>query len=329
MLKLMVYTDGTPASHDALRFAAELRQGLTAELAVVTVRSGTHAAEEPAPVGRPIALLPSPTLPLGPRILLDALAVLADEGLLERPADITLHDMPKGHVFVCKAADGARLAFYEVFGPFVEALNREVDEHGYDLLVIAPPRRGKVGRLVRGDTTRKLALDLHTSLLVVRGGGPRSRYVVCADGSAASRRLFSLLGQMLPAISAQVELVCVASSETESDRLQEIQAWLRQAQEWLNACGQGGIAVMKAGNSPLEAILEAAGQEAVIVLGASLRHDVYRRMRGSLPLQVLAATEASVLLVKRPPEAGTEFLKGPSLCAIQSPVPMDYPDNGS
>jgi nucleotide-binding universal stress UspA family protein len=314
MLKLMVYTDGTPASHGALRFAAALRQGLEAELVVVTVRSGTHAAEEPAPVGRPIALLQSPTLPLGPRILLDALAVLVDEGLLERPANVTLHDMPKGHVFVCKAADGARFAFYEVFGPFVEALNHEVDEHGYDLLVIAPPQRGKMGRLVRGDTTRKLALDLHTSLLVVRGGGPRSRYVVCADGSAASRRLFSLLGQMLPAIAAQVELVCVASSETQSDRLQEIQIWLRQAQEWLNACGQGGIAVLKAGNSPLEAILEAAGREAVIVLGASLRHDVYRRMRGSLPMRVLQHTPSSVLIVKRLPEEDIDFLKDPYAC---------------
>jgi nucleotide-binding universal stress UspA family protein len=315
MLKLLVYTDGTPASQEALRFAAALRQRLGAELAVVTVRSGTHAAEEPAPVGRELPLSQRAQLPQGPRRLLTALDELVDQDVLARPAGITLRDMPKGHMFVCKGADGTRIPFYELFGPFVEALNREVDEHGYDLLLIAPPRRGAMGRLVRGDTTRKLALDLHTSMLVVRGGGPRSRYVVCTDGSAASRRQFSLLGQLLPAISTPVELVCVATSEMQTSRCQEIQAWLQQAQDWLEACGQGGTVAIKKGQDPVRAILETAGREAIIVLGASLRHDVYRRVRGSLPLQVLAAAEASVLLVKRPAAAGVEFLKDPAVCA--------------
>jgi nucleotide-binding universal stress UspA family protein len=39
----------------------------------------------------------------------------------------------------------------------------------------------------------------------------------------------------------------------------------------------------------------------VIVMGASLRHDVYRRLMGSLPLRVLARTSSSVLLAKQPP----------------------------
>jgi nucleotide-binding universal stress UspA family protein len=40
----------------------------------------------------------------------------------------------------------------------------------------------------------------------------------------------------------------------------------------------------------------------VIVMGASLRHDVMRRMLGSLPMQVLDLTESSLLLAKLPPE---------------------------
>jgi hypothetical protein len=44
-------------------------------------------------------------------------------------------------------------------------------------------------------------------------------------------------------------------------------------------------------------------------MGASLRHDVHRRVRGSLPLQVLAKTDSSVLLAKLPPEVDTDFFK--------------------
>jgi nucleotide-binding universal stress UspA family protein len=56
------------------------------------------------------------------------------------------------------------------------------------------------------------------------------------------------------------------------------------------------------GAHPAEAISAAAGEKAVIFIGASLRHDVYRRLKGSLAIQILARTEASVLVVKGLPE---------------------------
>ena len=48
------------------------------------------------------------------------------------------------------------------------------------------------------------------------------------------------------------------------------------------------------------------------------QHDVYRRMVGSLPMRVLTLSEASVLLVKLPPEANEEFLKAPFSCGNDS-----------
>ena len=62
------------------------------------------------------------------------------------------------------------------------------------------------------------------------------------------------------------------------------------------------------------AICAEAGKDSVILMGASLRHDVYRRMRGSLPMQILDETQSSVLLVKLPAEAGNDFLKTPFTC---------------
>ncbi|MEN8692770.1 MAG: universal stress protein, partial [Desulfobacterales bacterium] len=68
------------------------------------------------------------------------------------------------------------------------------------------------------------------------------------------------------------------------------------------------------GDNPAELIIKVAGDSAIIVMGASLRHDVYRRMLGSLPMQVLSQTESSVLLVKLPPEADSDFFKDPFTC---------------
>ena len=88
MIKLLVYTDGKPAAVGALRFAVELKKRLAAELAVITVRSGTHATEEPPPVGIDIPLANRQSLPRGLQILVAATDVLADEGLDRLGGDV-------------------------------------------------------------------------------------------------------------------------------------------------------------------------------------------------------------------------------------------------
>jgi hypothetical protein len=51
-----------------------------------------------------------------------------------------------------------------------------------------------------------------------------------------------------------------------------------------------------------------------VVVGASLRHDVYRQTRGSLPIRLLSRARASVLLVKTPPAADPAADSGPLAC---------------
>jgi nucleotide-binding universal stress UspA family protein len=89
---------------------------------------------------------------------------------------------------------------------------------------------------------------------------------------------------------------------------------LQHARNWLENCDKNGRLHLLEGDNPAELIIEAAGGSAVIVMGASLRHDVYRRMLGSLSMQVLSQTESSVLLVKLPPEADSDFFKDPFTC---------------
>ena len=315
MIKLLVYIDGKPDAGRALHFAAEFKKRLNAELSVITVRSGTHAAEEPPPVGAKLTADQKAELPHGGlRTLLDYASVLVDEGVLAPIDSIQIRDIPQGHMFVCNGAAGDRIAFYECFGPFVEAINKEVDEHGYNLLIAALQRRGRLGRLLIGSTTRKLALDLHTSLLVVRGGGPDNRFLLCADGSPSAQQQFPVLKQLLPAIQQPIDILCLNSPDMPPQMIKDAEDCMQRAKDWLSECRKLGLVAMRESHNRRETILEIAGDNTVIMMGSSLRHDVYRRIRGSLPLHILESTPSSVLLVKQLPECDPDFMKASYSC---------------
>ena len=315
MIKLLVYTDGKPDAVRALHFAAELKKRLNAELSVITVRNGTHASEEPPPVGVKLTANQRARLPhRGLRTLIDSASVLVDEGVLTPIDSIKIRDIPKGYMFACNGTTDDRISFYECFGHFVEVINKEVEENGYSLLIAALPRRNRLGRMMIGSMAHKLALDLHTSLLVVRGGGPNSRFLVCADGSPSSRRQFPMLQQLLPAIEQPIDILCLSSPEMPPQAIKEAKDCVQRARDWLTECRKLGIVTVSESHHRSETILEFAGENAVIMMGSSLRHDIYRRIRGSLPLNILDRTASSVLLVKRIPEGDPDFMKDPYVC---------------
>ena len=302
-MKLLVYTDGGPTADQALAFAAAWTQALQAELAVITVRSETHAMEAPPQLGRGIAPADWHRLPQGLQVLTDAARKLAAHGVMPPPTDIVIRETPHSHFFNCPFTNDRPITFHEHFGPFIESLNREIDRHHFDLLIIAPPRRSRLRRLVLGDTTRKLALELHTSVLIVREGTPDSRLVICADGSASAQRVFPLLQKMLPCIDRPVELLWVQSPDVGADERSRVETRIAQVGQWLTTRGRESHTTRLEGTHPAETIAAAAGPDALVMMGASLRHDVYRQTRGSLPMRLLSCARASILLVKAPPEA--------------------------
>ncbi len=305
-MNILVYTDGSSRSTKALRFAADLKQRLTAELTVITVRHGTSAIEEPPPLGVKLSLENRPDLPPGLQVLMNAARILSSLGLFSDRQEVTLKEAIHSTYFVCKAPDEERIPFFECFGPFIETLNQEIDRHGYDLLVIAPPRRSRLRRFFRGDTSRKLALGLHTSVLLVREGSADSRFVICVDGSTASKRKFPLLKKLLPAIRQDIEFLWVKTKVAGTEDEVKTEAYLEDVRRWLKAAGKRVSLSRPEGGPPAQLIVESAGSDAIVMMGASLRHDVYRQTRGSLPIRVLNRTDATVLLVKSPPEADQE-----------------------
>jgi nucleotide-binding universal stress UspA family protein len=313
-VKILAVIDAKPASMEALRTAAVIAGRLGAALAVTTVRAGTHATEAPPPVGVEIPVDHRTDLPRGIQVLLDAAGVLSAEGLLAPVAAVTLRDAPHGHLFFARTPGGERVIFSERFGDLLDELNQEIAESGFDLVVAAAPRRGAFGRFVSANVPRRMALDLHASFLVVRGGAPDSRYVVCADGSPSSRRIFPLFQKLLPAVRGGVELVCVQKPAPEPKDVEQAEHCLQMARAWLTRCGKDVRVSRPKGDKRFRLILEAAGSDAVIVMGESHMHDVRRRTLGSLPLKVLSRTDASFLMVKQPTAPDPEMFEETFTC---------------
>jgi nucleotide-binding universal stress UspA family protein len=314
-LKILALVDHRQESLAAADFASGLAARLAAELGVVVVRHATQATEAPAPVGVATALAGWQPPP-GIAALLAAAGRLAARGLIAELAAITLRDRPHGHVFHAPRLDGAgRVAFIERFGALVAELNQEIDEGRWALVVAAAPRRGPLGRFVSANLPRKLALDLHASFLVVRGGGLESRLVVCVDGSPPSRRIFPLLRRLLPALGGPIEILCVlppagAAAPEPSEHC------LAQARAWLGACEREVRLSRPRAARRATPILAAAGSGAIIVTGESRHHDLRRRTLGTLPLKLLARTDSSFLMVKGAVEPDPEHFEEGAACPL-------------
>jgi nucleotide-binding universal stress UspA family protein len=253
-------------------------------------------------------------LPEGIQILLKAADMLAEAGLLAPVTRIKLRDVPHGHLFFAQKTTGERVLFSERFGNLIDELNHEIAETHFDLVVIAAPRRGPLGRFASLNIPRRLSLDLHASFLVVRGGTPDSRYLVCADGSPSSRRIFPFFQKLLPAIRGAIDLICVQRPDPDPKDVDQAEHCLHMAQEWLVRCGKSVRISQPRGAKRFKLILEAAGADSVIVMGESHMHDVRRRTLGSLPLKVLSNTDSSFLMVKQPTEPDPEMFEGSFTC---------------
>lgn len=298
----------------ALQFGAGLARTLDIDMAIITIRSGTPAIEPHPSFGENVNLDDRDQLPPGLQTMARSMDVLAAEGLFERQKLVQLQELSKGYMFVCRAETGKRIPFYVCFGHMVDVLNHEIDRHHYDLLIVSPPRRSSLRKMILGDTTRKLVNDVHTSLLFVKGGNAQSRLIVCADGSPAAKRQFPMLKRLLPAISKPLELVWVQTPDSDAAAAETADHCIHQAGQWLATCGKQIKILRLQGEHPALMIASAAGEDAIIVVGASLRHDIYRRLAGSMSTRILTHATASVLVVKGLPEGDPDVLEDQKVC---------------
>ncbi|MEW5908504.1 MAG: universal stress protein, partial [Thermodesulfobacteriota bacterium] len=125
--------------------------------------------------------------------------------------------------------------------------------------------------------------------------------LICADGSPSSKRIFPMLKILSPAIKGQITVAWVRTPKADFKEISAAKECLNEAREWLSSCGKEALVLELHHERPLDILSEQAGDDSVVVMGASLKHDLVRRTMGSLPIRMLAKTKSSVLVVKRPP----------------------------
>jgi nucleotide-binding universal stress UspA family protein len=106
----------------------------------------------------------------------------------------------------------------------------------------------------------------------------------------------------------------VREPDINAEEIRDGKECVERGRAWLDQCGKKGDLILREGVRPQNLIIEQAGDNSVVVMGASLRHDVHHRVRGSLPLQVLSKTESSLLLAKLPPELDIDFFQDLDTC---------------
>jgi nucleotide-binding universal stress UspA family protein len=119
---------------------------------------------------------------------------------------------------------------------------------------------------------------------------------------------------LLPSIRGPLELIWAKPPDASEEKIRAAEECLQHATNWLENRDKYNIIRQLEGDNPTDLILRAAGNDAVIMMGAGLRHDVYKRMMGSLPIQILSRTESSMILVKLPPDADRDYFKDPFTC---------------
>ncbi len=316
-MNLLTLVNDKAESARALELSAAIASRIPGEWTIAFVRRGTPAAEPPPPLGEDLSVADRTGLPQGIRILLGAADRLRQAGRLSPFSGIRLRDAAHGVSFHLERTAGGQVTFVERFGDLVEELNHEIEEQAIDLVVCAAPRRGALGRFAPLNTPRRFALDLHASFLVARRGGLASRIIVCADGSPSSHRIFPFLEKMLPALEGPIELLCAHRPDSPPEEHRRAQRCLNAAAAWLARAGRKAAISRPVGPRRYRVILDAAGADALLVLGESGKHDVHRRTIGTLPMRILPRTEASVLIVKQPAAPDPDWFE--EECGAEAP----------
>jgi nucleotide-binding universal stress UspA family protein len=176
----------------------------------------------------------------------------------------------------------------------------EAEEIQPDMIVMG--RHGLTGlaRLLVGSVTARVIGHSPYNVLVVPKGGSISfgRILVASDGSPCSQAAFAEALALARRQESKLFAVSVAAEEGEITRSQEI------LQQMLVAANQAGVpltGVMPQGQAPDDGIIQTASKNEVdlIVMGSHGRTGLKRLLMGSVTERVIGQSPCPVLVVKK------------------------------
>lgn len=304
-MRIIIYYDESELSLAALRTGARLAERLGQPFTVVTARPGTVPIEQQPSYGEDLKRDSWETLPPGLSLLSQALVEIENMGFVEPQDKITPQEEPTGErLFFVQTLAGHSLRFTVHFDDPFDAIESEIYAQGenHTLLVIADPGKKGIHRMFTSNLAHRACLDLMTSVLAVKGEHLDETVFLCADGSSSARRAYPVLNWMLPALPGRFKVIGVTLTHAEEVLKETCEECAKRARAWLAGEDKETDLLVREGEDPAQTIIDEAGDGAIIVVGASMRSDLSKRLLGGVSMSVLENSNATVLLAKALPD---------------------------
>lgn len=173
-------------------------------------------------------------------------------------------------------------------GNIIEELRKEVNTGQYDLTIIGGSRK------------RRMAHDLiqyiNSSIFVVNEFNPNQTYklLLAVDDSTGTKRAVKFGVRVAQAFNISVDILTVSKVDKFG---KGYKGAAERAGKLMGKCGIDYQNLYRVGD-PTKIIKDEAGDDHIIVMGASSRNPLIKFFKGSKPLKVLEDCHCPVLIVK-------------------------------
>ena len=173
-------------------------------------------------------------------------------------------------------------------GEIIDELRNEVQTYEYDLTIIG------------GSGKRSMAHDLvqyiDSSIFVVNNFDLDQDYkiLLAVDDSPGTSKAVKYGVRVAQAFNTKVDLLTISSDEHFGDEYRHASA---RAVKMMRRSGVEADAHFKVGD-PVNSIVETAGQDHIIIMGASTQSPIAKFFMGSKPLNVMRNCNCPILIVK-------------------------------
>jgi len=173
-------------------------------------------------------------------------------------------------------------------GDIIEELRDEVQTYNYDVTIIG------------GSGKRSMAHDLiqyiDSSIFIVNNFNVKQDYriLLAVDNSPGTAKAVKYGIRVAQAFGIDVDLVTISKDEYFGEGYKNASA---RAEKLMRRSGVAAETLFKVGE-PVKTIVEIAGNNHIIIMGASSQSPIAKFFMGSKPLNVIEACNCSVLIVK-------------------------------
>ena len=173
-------------------------------------------------------------------------------------------------------------------GDIITELRDEVHTGKYDVTIIGGSRK------------RNMAHDLiqyiDSSIFVAKKFDPKKDYrvLLAVDDSPGTKKAVKFGVRVAQAFNVPLDLLTISKKDNFGEGYKQAAA---RAAKLMRRSGIEAKNVFKVGN-PVKTIVEEAGNDHIIIMGASTRSPITKFFKGSKPLNVMESCDCPILIVK-------------------------------